>query len=62
MVNLVDKRGVVRLSVSALAESALCFAIGTGSFFARELPGDLTEEEKVALVAMLVSCCILRVA
>ncbi|MGZ4789528.1 MAG: glycine-rich domain-containing protein [Terriglobales bacterium] len=61
MVDLMDGEGRVLLSVSALAEEALRFIANTGAFYVREVPGDLTEEEKVALVSALVELKVLRV-
>lgn len=61
MVDLMDGEGRVLLSVSAVAENALRFVVDTGAFYVREIPGDLTEEEKVALVAALVELKVLRV-
>ena len=40
---------------------ALRFIANTGAFYVREVPGDLTEEEKVALVSALVELKVLRV-
>jgi hypothetical protein len=62
VVELVNARGLVVLSVSALATEALAFAARTPSFYVRELPGSLTEEEKIGLVATLVRFDLLRVA
>jgi hypothetical protein len=61
MVDLMDGEGRALLSVSAVAENALRFIANTGAFYVREVPGDLTEEEKVALVSALVELKVLRV-
>jgi hypothetical protein len=61
MVDLVDWDGRVLLSVSEIAREALQFTADTGAFYVRELPGDLTEGEKVALVSALVELKVLRV-
>jgi hypothetical protein len=61
MVDLMDGEGRCLLSVSAVAEDALRFIANTGAFYAREVPGGLTEEEKVALVSALVELKVLRV-
>ena len=61
MVDLTDGNGRCVLSVSAIAEDALRFIAGTGAFYVREVPGDLTEAEKVALVSALVRLKVLRV-
>jgi hypothetical protein len=62
MVDLIDRDGRALLSVSDVAREALQFIASTGAFYVRELPGDLTEEEKVALVSALVELKVLRVA
>jgi hypothetical protein len=62
MVTLVNRRGEPLLSVSDTARDTLGFMASTGAFYTRELPGDLTEEEKVMLVAALVKCKLLRSA
>ena len=61
MVDLIDWDGQVLLSVNELARAALEFIASTGAFYVRELPGGLTEDEKVALVAALVELKVLRV-
>jgi hypothetical protein len=48
--------------VNEIAREALEFIAVTGSFFVRELPGALTDDEKVGLVATLVEYRVLRVA
>jgi hypothetical protein len=57
---LSDGSGQTILAVSALARQALEFITRTGVFYVRELPGDLTDEEKTALVAALVEGKALR--
>lgn len=54
--------GRIEVEVDEIARDALQFIASTGSFYVRELPGDLTEEEKVGLVATLVEHRVLRVA
>jgi hypothetical protein len=61
-VDLLDAKGEVLLSVSDMALPALEFVARTPTFFTRELPGNLTDEEKVGLVATLVEYKLLRVA
>ena len=61
MVDLVNANGEVVLSVNDLAQNALAFVAQTGVFYVRELPGDLTDEEKVALITTLVEYKLLRV-
>lgn len=48
-------------SYDRLAEVALKFVAQTGAFYVRELPGDLTDEEKVGLISSLVHCRLLRI-
>jgi hypothetical protein len=61
-VELVDgARGVV-FAVNSLAAQAISFIADTGAFYVRELPGDLDDDEKVALVATLVEHKMLRLA
>jgi hypothetical protein len=50
------------MSVDAIARDALSFIARTGTFYTRELPGDLTDEEKVGLVSALVDSKLLRLA
>ncbi len=49
-------------SVSELARESLEMIAKTGTFFVREIPGDLTDEEKVAIAASLVQSKLLRTA
>jgi hypothetical protein len=62
MVEILSPQGEVMLSVNELARDALAFIASTGAFYVRELPGDLTDDEKIALVATLIECKILRSA
>jgi hypothetical protein len=62
MVELVTLDSAVLMSVNEFATDALAFIARTGAFYVRELPGDLTDDEKVALVATLVQYRILRAA
>lgn len=61
MVDLMNERGEALLSVNELARAALTFITQTGAFYVRELPGDLTDEEKIALIATLVEYGVCRV-
>jgi hypothetical protein len=54
--------GQTEVIVDEIACDALVFISQTGSFHVRELPGDLTDEEKVGLIATLVDYRQLRVA
>ena len=44
------------------AADALGFIADTGAFYVRELPGELTDEEKVALIATPIEYKVLRSA
>ena len=61
MVDLIGRNGRVLFSVNEIARDALRFIVGTGAFYVRELPGNLTDDEKVALTATLVDMKLLRV-
>jgi len=61
-VSLVDEDGFVHLSVDSIAREALTFIATTGAFYVRELPGDLVDEERIAIAAALVEHRLLRVA
>ncbi len=61
-VDLVDEAGAVVLSVSDIALPALTFIIRTGAFYVRELPGGLTDDEKVALIESLLRLGVVRIA
>jgi hypothetical protein len=60
-IDLLDGTGNVLLSVNDLAREALAFITQTGAYYVREIPGGLTDEEKVALTATLVKYNLLRV-
>lgn len=61
-VTLTDETGSTVLAVNELAGTAVQFIAHTASFYVRELPGGLTDDEKVALVAPLVRSGVLRLA
>jgi hypothetical protein len=61
-VELIGPTGLVVFEVNDIAGEALRFIASHGAFYVRELPGDLTDEEKVALASGLVECSVLRVA
>ena len=61
MVDLVARNGRVLFSVNDIALEALRFIADTDAFYVRELPGELTDDEKVALIANLVDMNLLRV-
>ncbi|NTY59111.1 hypothetical protein [Mycolicibacterium sphagni] len=61
-VRLIDGTGAAVLYVDALARDAVDFIARTRDFYVRELPGDLTDDEKVGVVQALVRSGVLRVA
>ena len=61
-VRLIDGTGAAVLYVDALARDAVDFIARTRDFYVRELPGDLTDDEKVGVVQTLVRSGVLRVA
>jgi hypothetical protein len=62
MLSLVNAAGDILVALNEFARDALVFIARTGAFYVRELPGDLTDEERVSLIATLVECKFLRVA
>lgn len=62
MIDLLSPTGEVLISVNEIARSALAFTSQTGAFYVRELPGELDDDEKAALVAGLIQCNVLRLA
>jgi hypothetical protein len=60
--HLGDDSGNTVLSVNELALKALDFIARTPDFYVRELPGDLTGEEKAGVIAPLVRLGVLRLA
>jgi hypothetical protein len=61
-VRLIDDTGSAVLYVDALARDAVDFIARTRDFYVRELPGGLTDEEKVGVVRALVRSGVLRLA
>lgn len=59
---LTDDTGATILFVNDLALPALTFIARTGDFYVRELPGDLTAQERIGLVKALIRTRILRLA
>jgi hypothetical protein len=59
-VELLSPTGDMLISVNELARDALAFIAKTGAFYVRELPGDLEDDEKVALVSTLIQFKLLR--
>ena len=62
MVELLNTSGDTLFAVNDVARPALEFIAATGAFYVRELAGDLTDEEKLALAAALVESKVLRSA
>ncbi len=60
-VDLFGRGGAVLFSVNAVGLEAMRFIASTGAFYVRELPGDLTDDEKVALISTLIDMRLLRV-
>ncbi|MBY0387553.1 MAG: hypothetical protein K2X56_05465 [Mycobacterium pseudokansasii] len=60
-VELCRPDGTSLVSVNELAYPALQFILATSVFYVRELPGGLTEEEKVGLSQALARCGALRI-
>ena len=61
MVDLIGPAGDVVFSVNDFGRDALGFIAATGVFYVRELPGELDNEEKVALIEALVEARLLKV-
>jgi len=57
---LLDDTGDIVVSVNDIAHEALEFIATTGAFYVRELPGGLTDGEKVALVEALMGAGAVR--
>lgn len=57
-----DGRGEALLSANGIVHDALAFIARTGAFYVRELPGGLTDAEKVRVVESLVAVHALRLA
>jgi len=62
MVDLLRPDGDLLFSINDFARDALTFVARTGAFYVRELPGELDDDEKIALVAALVENKLLRLA
>lgn len=59
---LLDEHGDPVLAADGIVHDALAFIAGNGAFYVRELPGELTDAEKVRLVEALVTIRTLRLA
>jgi hypothetical protein len=62
MVELLNNAGEAVFAVDQTARSALEFIAHNGSFFVRELPGEISDEQRVALVSTLVEYKFLNLA
>jgi hypothetical protein len=62
MIYLAGPSGNVAFGVNVLAGDAVEFVSRVGAFHIRELPGTLTDEERVAFASALVECRIVRVS
>src|ERR1700722_564814 len=61
-VELIGPHGRAVLRVNDIAGQAVGFIASTAAFYVRELPGELTDEEKIRLAATLVDMGLLRVS
>jgi hypothetical protein len=61
LINMINTDGKILLTINLLARDAISFIAATKAFYVRELPGDLTDEEKILLARTLVEFNILRV-
>jgi hypothetical protein len=61
MITIVARRGPL-VSISALASEALAFMMRIGAFYVRELPGHLSDEEKLGIVEVLLEQRVLLLA
>lgn len=61
MIDLVTPAGDVLMTVNDIAREALAFVARTGAFYVREVPGELADDEKIALISTLVEYRVLRV-
>ncbi|MCX4821174.1 hypothetical protein OG883_14890 [Streptomyces sp. NBC_01142] len=62
MVELLNAKGEAVFAVDQVARAALEFITCTGTFFVRELPGELPDEQRIALVSTLVEYRVLDLA
>lgn len=60
VVNLFNSKGKILMSVNEIASEAVAYIATTPAFYVRELPGGLTNEEKIGLIKSLVEFKILR--
>ncbi|WP_426233528.1 glycine-rich domain-containing protein [Pararhizobium sp. DWP3-4] len=62
MVELLSNEGEAVFAVDQTARSALEFIAHNGSFFVRELPGEISDEQRIALVSTLIEYKLLNLA
>jgi hypothetical protein len=62
MVELLNGKGEPVFAVDQFARTALEFISGTGTFFVREVPGELPDEQRIVLVSTLVEHKLLDLA
>lgn len=62
MVELLSNEGEAVFAVDQTARAALEFITYNGSFFVRELPGEISDEQRVALVSTLIEFKLLNLA
>jgi len=62
VVELRDDTGHTVLAVNELACEALTFIAQNAAFYVRELPGDLTADERIGIITPLIRFNVLRLA
>lgn len=62
MVELLNGKGEPVFAVDQVARTALEFIVNTGTFFVREIPGELDDDQRIALVSTLVEQKLLDLA
>jgi hypothetical protein len=62
MVTLLDRSGEPFFAVEEVARPALEFIARTGTFFVRELPGAMLDDQRIAMIATLVEHKVLDLA
>jgi hypothetical protein len=62
MIDLVSREGNTLLSVNDIAGDAISYIMRSPAFYVREVPGNLTNEELLALIEVFVEYDLLRIA
>ena len=62
MVELVNGKGDAVFAIDSIARPALEFITATGTFFVREIPGDLEDDQRIVIVSTLVENRLLDLA